>query len=455
MTAIGFAAEPFVSLSLPDALEKATATDKVVLVEFTIDMLPAGEAMPTSIPLNDDIRKWIKSHAIAIKIDCKSEPEIVSRYFINAAPTIVIMRGDGTVLGRTLGVLPAEAFLEFAENALVEKPALDRAREIFESGDKDDPFNRHNYASALAADGKAKEALEHYLWCFDEGARHDAAYEQFRLTRLLGEIVAAAQQYRPAVDAMKSRRDRAESRLRDFLYGKPEEVDDRPREKGILGLIGRLTGVSEAPAIETQAAELAVLNSLFKRDSQSIEIYDKLKACDRKHADVARIAICRVIVRPLFKAGRYDDLVRDADPVGYVDTLMTEVETARALAEAANQANADPQLNRMRIESIRSACRAYLTCLAADRKDLADKVKNRLLAFESSLYVFEELLISAAGAKRYEVVLELGDEAQRRLDDDNARTIRHRVKANLKSPEGQAALEKYRRTARADEGQQE
>jgi len=181
VTAIGFAAEPFVSLSLPDALEKATATDKVVLVEFTIDMLPAGDAMPTSIPLNDDIRKWIKSHAIAIKIDCKSEPEIVSRYFINAAPTIVIMRGDGTVLGRTLGVLPAEAFLEFAENALVEKPALDRAREIFESGDKDDPFNRHNYASALAADGKAKEALEHYLWCFDEGARHDAAYEQFRL----------------------------------------------------------------------------------------------------------------------------------------------------------------------------------------------------------------------------------------------------------------------------------
>jgi hypothetical protein len=65
----------------------------------------------------------------------------------------------------------------------------------------------------LAGEGKWEEALPELLWCFDEGMPQISSYTGVRTSFLLSEIAKLARNYPPALEALRARREKAETAM--------------------------------------------------------------------------------------------------------------------------------------------------------------------------------------------------------------------------------------------------
>ncbi|MFA6962322.1 MAG: hypothetical protein WC205_16330 [Opitutaceae bacterium] len=73
--------------------------------------------------------------------------------------------------------------------------------------------SRYQHAQALAKEGRSSEALEEFLWCYDEGMPQVTGYSGVRSSFLLSDIMSLGEKYPPALAALRERRDQAEKRL--------------------------------------------------------------------------------------------------------------------------------------------------------------------------------------------------------------------------------------------------
>ena len=196
------AEEPFASLSFDEACKKAREEKKIVLIDFYTTWCGPCKLLDRTTWKDDEVRKWLGSHAIALKIDAEKNRKLASNYNIRSFPTILFLKPDGKELDRLVGYRGAEEFLEDAEGAISGKDIVARAREKMEAGGKNDPMQRIQYGRALAQKGKHKEALEEYLWCFDHGMEANPAFAGVRLSFLLGNIHQLGADYKPAIKAL-------------------------------------------------------------------------------------------------------------------------------------------------------------------------------------------------------------------------------------------------------------
>jgi len=54
---------------------------------------------------------------IPVRVRWSAEPELAERYRIEAFPTFLVLSGDGSVIGRTMGYQPVDSFLHFLDGA--------------------------------------------------------------------------------------------------------------------------------------------------------------------------------------------------------------------------------------------------------------------------------------------------------------------------------------------------
>ena len=78
---------------------------------------------------------------------------------------------------------------------------------------RSDPMHRMAEAEAAAQGGRYAEALEGFLWCFDHGREAEAAFAGVHGSFLVADIVALAERYPRALQALLSRRDDFGERL--------------------------------------------------------------------------------------------------------------------------------------------------------------------------------------------------------------------------------------------------
>lgn len=93
---------------------------------------------------------------------------------------------------------------------------LKQAKEAFAKGDPNDFGLRYDLGKALRAAGLYKEALEQFLWCFDEGPKHDSNQAHVRTSFLLSEISQMDGHYPPAIQALVDRREAASSGIQEL-----------------------------------------------------------------------------------------------------------------------------------------------------------------------------------------------------------------------------------------------
>jgi len=339
-------AVPFRALPFDDACKAAAAEKKIVFVDFfTTWCGPCKEL--DRITWNDPaVAALLADKTVPLKIDAEKEKALAKRYGIDAYPTLLLLKADGTELDRLVGYREPAAFVGEFTAGLGGKPALKRAREEAEAaGEKsqhDQVEARYKLARELAQAGNAAEALAEFLWCFDEGMVKESSYSGVRVSFLLSEIERLGRNHPPALAALRERRDAAQQRML---------ADEQDR---------------------TAASDFSALNRTLKDDARTLEVFDLLPARDPRRA-----AMGYTLFKLLLQQQRY----ADALAVNPYKRMATQYDRYAAMAaEPAEARFADAQRRLV----VTTACEAIETLAGAGDLDHARELGARLLALDPS-----------------------------------------------------------------------
>lgn len=114
-TPAGSAGDAFHKLSFDDALKKAKAENKLVMVDFYADWCGPCKHLDRTTWTDPDVQKWLSDKTIAIKIDIDEQKKLAEKYNIESIPALVFFRGDGTEVERAVGYRDPKQFLKFVE----------------------------------------------------------------------------------------------------------------------------------------------------------------------------------------------------------------------------------------------------------------------------------------------------------------------------------------------------
>jgi thioredoxin-like negative regulator of GroEL len=310
---------PFVEMSFDAALAEAKRTDKMVMIDFFTTWCGPCKRLDRTTWKDPKVVEWLGQRCIALKVDCDRNGDLKQRFRIVAYPTMVFVNGEGKELDRLRGFRDAAQFLSEVRDLMSGKDSLARAKDSL-AGHEKDPMVRGSYARELAQLGKYDQALAEYMWCWDEGAKAQPAYSGVRRSFLLSDIAELGKLHAPVQDALRSRRDAAEGRLK----AGSDSRDD--------------------------AADVCALNRTLAENDRTVALYDEL----RKKGPVSaalRTTFAREVLELFAKERRYADVVDMLeDPVRYIEQQIgfarqiedlgkgTLDETAAATAKAAQRA---------------------------------------------------------------------------------------------------------------------
>jgi thiol-disulfide isomerase/thioredoxin len=283
-------AVPFRDLAFDAACAAAKTEGRLVFIDFYTKWCEPCKRLDKDTWTDAAVGKLVGDKAVALKLDAEKEGrEAATRYKITAYPTLLLLKPDGTEIDRIIGYREPAKFTEEFSAGVAGRPALTRAAEAFASvpaGGRDAVQARFNFARTLAQNGKPAEALEHYLWCYDEGMVKEPTFMGVRVSFLPTELGRLAASYPPAREALIVRRDAAKAR--------------------VLGAAG--DGLV--------AMEFAALNEALGDRAANLALFDQLPA-----GDARRRGLGVRIYAELLAARRYADAV-EAQPYATMVTLL-------------------------------------------------------------------------------------------------------------------------------------
>jgi hypothetical protein len=145
----------------------------------------------------------------------------------------------------------------------------------------------------LIREGKKAEALEYYLWCYDEGMKGKPGFGGVRTSFLLLDMQKLAQDYEPARAAMEERR---------------------------LAMERAVTDSTTADVMSV--LELIRLNEYGGDPSKSMALFDQLSA-----THPARTPLIENSMEQFIRAGRYQDIVSFSNPEASLDQALSTAKT--------------------------------------------------------------------------------------------------------------------------------
>jgi len=206
-------AAPFSDLSFDAASRQAAQTGKIVLVDFYTTWCGPCKLLDKNTWTDAAVIELLEQKTVALRIDAEKEAALSKRYKIEAYPSVLLLKPDGTEIDRLVGYKEPKAFIEDFSAALGGKDSISRAKDKLTAAGTNDPSARMQFGVALAQKGRDAEALAEYLWCFDHGAEASPAFVGVRVSFLLMNIKNLAAQYPPARQALETRRDERQAKV--------------------------------------------------------------------------------------------------------------------------------------------------------------------------------------------------------------------------------------------------
>lgn len=379
---------PFLDLGFDAALAKAKESEKVVFVDFFTTWCGPCKKLDATTWKDEGVQKWLAENTVPLKVDAEKQGQLASRFRITAYPTLLFVEPDGSEKDRIVGYVDAAGFLSQAKDAIAGITALDRARAAY-GGHENEPMAREHFADALVAAGRYEEALEHYLWCFDEG-ESSPSYHGVRLSFLLSDIVQLGAGYPPALEALRSRRDQREQ----LILG--SEV-----KYGIL-------------------ADYTALNDNLQERERTLATLDALIEQGRCGASAQHLADN---VGPLLlEEKRYQDLYELAGRSakrfeGRVGEYQNLTKTMEEMTEGNEALPNDQVFGILRGRLMTAGGETYEVLLALDKAEEADQVLTACLEIDSSGTTYRSLVGHALSAGKPDAARALADQAQNSLED--------------------------------------
>ena len=102
---------PFEEATLSEALALAGERDKVVFVDFFTTWCGPCKKLDQVTWKDERVVAWLAEHTVAVKIDAEEDTQSSGRYEVQAFPSLVFLRPDGSEIDRLVGYLDPEAFL--------------------------------------------------------------------------------------------------------------------------------------------------------------------------------------------------------------------------------------------------------------------------------------------------------------------------------------------------------
>ncbi|MEE2907113.1 MAG: thioredoxin domain-containing protein [Planctomycetota bacterium] len=251
---------PFLDMTYQEAIQKAGEEKKQVFIDFYTTWCGPCKMLDRTTWKDKKVQNWLHEHTIPLKIDAEKQKDLAKKFKIQGYPSMVFIHPDGKVGGRIVGYRDAGTFLRQAEDALHGMTPLKRAKQAFEA-DPDSTRTRYDLGQALAAEGKYKEALEQFEWCWTNGA--DApGFGGVRGSFLLMNIQRLSRHYPPAKQRLEEWMNQAHERLinKEALKHDPGDY---------AGLHSRLG----LPAQERLATYDQLVDSGNNSDAMSLSFY--------------------------------------------------------------------------------------------------------------------------------------------------------------------------------------
>ena len=281
-----FAAEeksavPFRPLTFDAACAAAKDEGKLVFIDFYTTWCEPCKRLDKDTWTDAGVGKLVGDKAVALKLDAEKEGKpVAARYKITAYPTLLLMKTDGTEVDRIVGYREPAKFTEEFSAGVAGKPALVRAAEAVASVPAEGRGAvqaRYAFAKTLVQNAKYAEALEHYLWCYDEGMAKESSFRGVRVSFLMSDLGRLATGYPPAREALMARRDGARARLLASAADRQAAVTE-------------FTALNEA--LGDRAANLALFDQLPAGDPRrrgfGLRVYGELVTA-RRYADALEV----------------------------------------------------------------------------------------------------------------------------------------------------------------------
>jgi thiol-disulfide isomerase/thioredoxin len=271
-------AAPFSNLSFEAASKQAAQTGKIVLVDFYTTWCGPCKLLDKTTWTDAAVIQLLEQKTVALRIDAEKEAALAQRYKIQAYPSVLLIKPDGTEIDRLVGYKEPQAFIEDFNAALSGKDSISRAKDKLVAAGTNDPNARMQFGVALAQKGKDAEALTEYLWCFDHGLEASPAFVGVRVSFLLMNIKNLAVHYPPAQQALVTRRDESQAKV--------------------------AAGSTDYHTVQ----DLVSLNKTLGQEEKNLAVFDQLPT-DSKTRDL----ISRLLTNQFLEAKRYADVLQGTD----------------------------------------------------------------------------------------------------------------------------------------------
>jgi thiol-disulfide isomerase/thioredoxin len=289
----------FRDVSLDQAREAATKEGKrLILIDFYTVWCEPCKKLDQTTWKDEEVRVWLTQEAVCLKVDAEKNEALAETYRVNAYPTVMLLRPDGTEIDHLVGYRDAKTFLADAREALAGNDTLSRARKKLDGPERHNPMVRMSYGDALAQSGRFEDALSEYLWCFDHGLEHNRAFTGVRVSFLLSRIDQLARKHPQARDALRKRRDEA----RGAIEGGRGDFN--------------------------AAMDFTNLNRTLGEPEQTLALYDRIKKDDIQPAQIRTYLLDQSLDR-LLLAKRYKEVVA-IGPDAKVNAVLKRYEQSRA-----------------------------------------------------------------------------------------------------------------------------
>ena len=269
---------PFLAISLDQALARAAKEKRIVFIDFYTTWCGPCKLLDNTTWKDEKVIALLNQKTLALKIDAEKETALSKKYGINAYPTLLLLKPDGSILDRMVGYQTPEQFATSLQSALEGKDSLARARETAAYAKKDDLKSqidaRYKLARALAEQNKDEEALKEFLWLYDDGMKQVVEFTGVRVAFLLSDLARLGARYPPAMEALRQRRDEAK---KSFLA---------------------------APEAANSSTDLPYLNRCLSEDGATLELFDQLPK-----GSPGRKTLSQFILRELVTRQRYAEAV--------------------------------------------------------------------------------------------------------------------------------------------------
>ena len=203
--------DPFVELSIPDALARAEREQKLAFLYF--HNTEAESRRMLSLTFGDDrLRSWLEEHVVAIKVP-HTQIGALAHYSVSKFPASMLLRPDRATLYRVQGMTDATTLLMGLSTAILGSAKAERP----DGANAVNPMAWLAWANWLFANApdRPEEVLAAYVWCLDRGETYIPGFREAQFDFLCERIARLKAHTPDAVHALWDRR----NRVRGLLTG--------------------------------------------------------------------------------------------------------------------------------------------------------------------------------------------------------------------------------------------